>query len=111
MIRKSYFLNFIQKGDIVTINTFPLKMRQRGQLTIPQSVRDEWSTHEGDMMTLVQFGEFAILAPTPLKTPALAKQFSQIMDEEKISLVDLLEGLAEERKMSSKEQTNTNTSA
>jgi bifunctional DNA-binding transcriptional regulator/antitoxin component of YhaV-PrlF toxin-antitoxin module len=82
----------------MTINTYPIKIRQRGQLTIPQPVREKWSTQNGDMMTLVLFDEFAILAPTNLKTPSLARQFSQIMDEEGVSLVDLLEGLQEERK-------------
>jgi len=84
----------------MTINTYPIKVRQRGQLTIPQAVRDQWSTQSGDMMTLVQFDEFAILAPALLKTPALARQFSQIMDEEGISLADLLQGLAAERENS-----------
>ena len=84
----------------MTINTYPIKIRQRGQLTIPQPVREQWSTQNGDVMTLVQFDEFAILAPMMLKTPSLAKQFSQIMDEEGISLADLLEGLNEERKSS-----------
>lgn len=80
------------------INTYPVTIRQRGQLTIPQAVREQWSTQSGDVMTLVQFDEFAILTPATLKTPSLAKQFSQIMDEEGVSLADLLEGLAEERK-------------
>jgi bifunctional DNA-binding transcriptional regulator/antitoxin component of YhaV-PrlF toxin-antitoxin module len=82
----------------MTINTYPIKIRQRGQLTIPQSVREKWSTQSGDVITLVQFDEFAILAPTTLKTPSLARQFSQIMDEEGVSLADLLEGLQEETK-------------
>ena len=82
----------------MTINTYPIKIRQRGQLTIPQSVREKWSTQNGDVITLVQFDEFAILAPATLKTPSLARQFSQIMDEEGVSLADLLEGLQEERK-------------
>ena len=84
----------------MTINTYPIKIRQRGQLTIPQPVREQWSTQNGDVMTLVQFDEFAILAPTILKTPSLAKQFSQMMDEEGVSLADLLKGLSEERQNS-----------
>lgn len=51
-------------------------------------------------MTLVQFEEFAILAPALLNTPTLARQFSQIMDEEGVSLADLLQGLAAERENS-----------
>jgi len=81
----------------MAVNTYPIKIRQRGQLTIPQPVREQWSAQSGDVITLVQFDEFVILAPRPLKTPELARQFSQIMDEDGVSLADLLEGLAEER--------------
>lgn len=84
----------------MTVKTYPIKVRQRGQLTIPQPVREQWSTQSGDVVTLVQFDEFAILVPTTLNTPALARQFSQIMAEEGVSLADLLEGLAAERKTS-----------
>lgn len=87
------------------MNTYPIKIRQRGQLTIPQPVREQWETENGDMMTMVQFEDFAILAPTVLKTPSLARQFSQMMDDEGVSLADLLEGLSEERK--SRHELNT----
>ena len=86
----------------MTINTYPIKIRQRGQVTLPQPVREQWESQSGDVMTLVQFDEFAILAPTLLKTPSLAKQFSQLMDEDGVSLADLLEGLKEERENSYK---------
>lgn len=89
---------------MMTVTTYPVKIRQRGQLTLPQSIREEWSTQEGDVMTFVQFGEFAILAPATLKTPTLARQFSQIMEEEGISLADLLDGMAEERVLSLEKQ-------
>ena len=86
----------------MALNTYPVKIRKRGQLTIPQPVREKWLTQSDDMMTLVQFDEFAILAPTTLKTPSLARQFSKMMDEEGVSLADLLEGLNEERESSYK---------
>ena len=81
---------------MMTINTYPIKVRDRGQVTIPQNVREQWSTQPGDVMTLVQFDDFVLLAPTVLRTPSLSKQFSQIMDDEGLSLVELLEGLAQE---------------
>lgn len=92
------FSKIIVEGGKMAVNTYPIKIRQRGQLTIPQPVREQWAAQSGDVITLVQFDEFAILTPSPLKTPELARQFSQIMDEEGVSLADLLEGLAEERK-------------
>ena len=81
----------------MTVKTYTVRIRQRGQLTLPQSVREQWAAQNGDVMTLVQFDEFAVLAPKMLKTPSLSGQFSQMMDEEGLSLADLLEGLAEER--------------
>lgn len=88
------------------MNTFPVKIRECGQLTIPQSVREQWATQAGDVMTLVQFDDFVVLAPANLKTPSLAQEFSQIMDEEGVSLVDLLEGLQAERQKSVKLKNN-----
>lgn len=84
------------------IETYPIRVRQRGQITIPRRLREAWAAQDGDMMTLVQFDDFAILAPTIVKTPTLARDFSRIMDEEGVSLADLLSGLAEERKQSGK---------
>ena len=84
----------------MTVPTYPVKIRPRGQLTIPQPVREKWATQSGDVLVLAQFDEFAILAPATLKTPSLARQFSQMMDEEGVSLADLLEGLNEEREIS-----------
>lgn len=93
------------------MNRYPIKIRQCGQLTLPRCIRDEWSTHDGDVMTLVQMGEFAILAPATLNTTALARQFSQLMDEEGITLADLLEGLAEEREHSLEKYATTDAQA
>lgn len=49
------------------------------------------------MLSATQFGDGILLTPQPLRPPALAEQFSAIMDEEGVTLADLLAGLAEER--------------
>ncbi|MEM8859592.1 MAG: AbrB/MazE/SpoVT family DNA-binding domain-containing protein [Chloroflexota bacterium] len=85
---------------MTTVNTYPIKLRERGQLTIPQAVREQLATKKGDLMTLVQIDDLIILTPKTLKLPALADKFSQMMEEEGVSLADLLEGLAEERQRS-----------
>ena len=41
--------------------------------------------------------EALFLSPKQLLLPELSKQFSAIMDEEGVTLVDLLAGLADER--------------
>ena len=63
-------------------------------------MREQWATQTGDIITLAQFDEFAILAPVVLITKPFARKFSQIMDEEGISLADLLAGLDQERQKS-----------
>jgi bifunctional DNA-binding transcriptional regulator/antitoxin component of YhaV-PrlF toxin-antitoxin module len=75
-------------------------MRERGQLTIPQPVRDSLAGDQGnvDILTLVQVGDIVILTPKQLRLPQLSEAFSAIMDEEGVTLADLLEGLEEERK-------------
>lgn len=84
----------------MTPRTYAIKMRERGQVTIPQSVRNSFAVEDGDVLTLIQFDNFIFLTPTQLQTPALAEQFSRLMDEENVSLADLLQGLAEERQTS-----------
>ena len=76
-----------------------VRLRERGQITIPQAVRDKWATeaNDPDVLTLIEIGDALFLSPKKLLLPELSKQFSALMDEEGISLADLLEGLAEER--------------
>lgn len=76
-----------------------VRLRERGQITIPQAVRDKWSagTNDLDVLNLIEIGTAVILSPKKLLLPELSKQFSALMDEEGVSLADLLEGLAEER--------------
>jgi bifunctional DNA-binding transcriptional regulator/antitoxin component of YhaV-PrlF toxin-antitoxin module len=96
--------DFLTEEERMTPDTFAVKLRERGQMTIPLSVREEWPTRAGDVITLVKFDGFAVIAPFDLKTPSLAEQFSKIMDEEGITLADLLEGAAEERRNSDRLQ-------
>jgi AbrB family looped-hinge helix DNA binding protein len=77
--------------------TYSARIRPRGQITIPQALRDALSLEEGDILSATQYGEGILLTPRPLRTPALAEQFTTIMDEEGVTLADLLAGLAEER--------------
>lgn len=76
-----------------------VRLRERGQITIPQTVRDKWAAEAADldMLNLIEIGDAVFLSPKKVLLPELSKQFSALMDEEGISLADLLEGLAEER--------------
>lgn len=76
-----------------------VRLRERGQITIPQAVRDRWATEVNDLdvLNLIEIGDAVFLSPKKLLLPELSKQFSALMDEEGVSLAELLEGLAEER--------------
>lgn len=79
------------------ISSNPVRLRERGQLTIPQSVRDRLGLNDGDILTLVQLGDVIVLSPREPQVPKLADKIVKMMEEEGVSLVDLLSGLKEER--------------
>ena len=78
--------------------TYTIRLRDRGQVTIPRSVREKLSAEEGDLLTLVQIDDLMLLTPQRPQVPALTEKFTAIMEEEGVTLADLLTGLAEERK-------------
>ena len=54
-------MSFAQAAD-----EFPsdlVRLRQRGQITIPQAVRDNLGVREGDLLTLFQLGDVIVLTP------------------------------------------------
>ncbi|MCP4425508.1 MAG: AbrB/MazE/SpoVT family DNA-binding domain-containing protein [Chloroflexi bacterium] len=79
--------------------SYTVRLRERGQITIPRPVREKWASEADnpDVLNLVQIGDALFLSPKQTLLPELSKQFSAIMDEEGVTLADLLEGLAEER--------------
>lgn len=92
--------------DNYEIKQTTVRLRERGQITIPQTVRDKWAAEadEPDILNLIEIGDAVFLSPKKVLLPKLSKQFSKLMDEEGVSLADLLEGLAEERKAVYQEQ-------
>lgn len=79
------------------IQSNPVRLRKRGQITIPQAVRDNLGVSEGDILTLLQMGDVVMLARRQPQVPRLADKIAELMEEESVSLADLLQGLKEER--------------
>jgi len=79
------------------IQSNPVRLRKRGQITIPQAVRDNLGVSEGDILTLLQMGDVIMLTPRQPQVPRLADKIAGLMEEEGVSLADLLQGLKEER--------------
>lgn len=82
---------------MTTTKTYTVRLRDRGQVTIPQPVRDKLLANEGDILTLIQVDDLVLLTPRQTRVPALTEQFSAEMEKGDVSLSDLLQGLAEER--------------
>ena len=80
-----------------TAEVYDVRLRQRGQITMPREVRDRLNVNEGDTLTLVQVGSTLILTPKRPVVPVLADRIVELMEQEGVTLADLLLGLEEER--------------
>ena len=83
--------------------TYAVRLRGRGQLTIPRRVRDKLMAEEGDTLTLLQIDDLMLLTRRQPRVPALTEQFTAEMENAGVSLADLLKGLSEEREAISRE--------
>ena len=77
--------------------TYAVRLRDRGQLTLPQAVRKKLAVDDGDILTLVQIDDLAIITRRSSLLPKLSQEFTAIMKEDGVSLAELLQGLEEER--------------
>ena len=54
-------------------------------------------THEGQTLTLLQIGEFAVIFPRIPQVTTLTESFVSLMNSSNVTVDELLEGLQEER--------------
>lgn len=78
---------------------YAVRVRERGQITLPQPVRSSLSVDTGDTLSLVQIDDILLLSPRQSVIPKLSQEFTALMQEEGVSLAELLQGLEEERKL------------
>ncbi|MDO9087685.1 MAG: AbrB/MazE/SpoVT family DNA-binding domain-containing protein [Anaerolineaceae bacterium] len=80
----------------MTTNT--IQIRKKGSLTVPMEIRNKYGLNEGDILTLIDLGDGAfMLTPRISQVNRLGRQIAEIVQEENISLDDLLNSLDEER--------------
>ena len=79
------------------LKKFTTQLRQRGQITIPQKLRESLAIDDGDVLTLLQIGDSILLTPRSMRTFELADKISDLMDEEGVTLADLLNDLPQIR--------------
>ena len=88
----------------MTQTAYTVRLRERGQITLPQSVRNNLAVDTGDTLNLVQIDDILLLSPRQTMIPKLSQEFTELMKEEGISLAELLQGLEEERRLIQQEK-------
>ncbi|PZO42222.1 MAG: hypothetical protein DCF19_08270 [Pseudanabaena frigida] len=83
---------------------FSLQVQKEGQINIPQDVLNTLQTHEGQTLTLLQIGEFAIIVPRIPQVTTLTENFVSLMNVNNVTVDELLEGIQEERQAIWQEQ-------
>ncbi len=81
-----------------------MQVRERGQFTIPAEIRRQMGIEEGDVFSLLQLGDTLVATRKKLVTPEIASAIQALMQEEGLTLGDLLEGLEEQRRVYAREK-------
>ena len=75
-----------------------VKMRERGQLTIPSEYRKELGIEKEDLLNIVKIGEVLVLTPKQFTGDKIAKKIEGAMRKKGLKLQDLLSNLRTQRK-------------
>ena len=74
------------------------RVRIRGQITIPQDLREEMNLDERAVVNIFRVGKVLLMTPKRLQRASLAKQVEREMKREGLTLEDLLADLRSQRK-------------
>ncbi len=80
-----------------------VRIRERGQVTIPSSYRKDLGLEENDSLNMVKIDEMLILTPRKPFGDAAAKKMEAGMKRRGLTLDDLLAGLKDQRKKYTRE--------
>ncbi len=75
-----------------------VRVRSRGQLTIPQDMREALSLDERTGLNIFRVGKVLILSPKRLQRASLAKEVEKEMKRQGLTLKDLISDLRVQRK-------------
>jgi len=73
--------------------TFEIDLRERGQLTLPKSLRDDLHLETGDALRAVKIANAIVLTSQRMDFDALRKQMRKLMKQHGVSAEDLLRDL------------------
>jgi len=75
-----------------------VQIRRKGVITLPVEWRRQYNLNEGDVFSLVDLGDSAfLLTPQVSRVAHLGGQVGRLMDNEGVSLEEMLETLDQER--------------
>lgn len=75
------------------MRTTTLAVRDRGQVTLPKSLRDALDIETGDTVKAVQVGDAIVLTPQRPDLDALRKQIQRLMKQQQVTAAELLHDL------------------
>jgi len=81
-----------------------VKLRERGQLTIPYEYRKELGLGKEDVLNVLKIGDVLILVPRHLAGDVISRKIEREMKKKGLTLDNLLKNLREQRKRYSKER-------
>ncbi len=87
-----------------------VKVRERGQVTIPYKYRKELGIGKEDVLNVLKIGDVLILVPRQLGGDVISKKIESAMKKKGLTLDNLLENLRKQRKRYTRE-TNAKTKA
>ena len=74
-----------------------VRVRSRGQLTIPQDMREALSLDEDTGLNIFRVGKVLIMSPKRLQRASLAKEVEREMKRQRLTLKDLISDLRVQR--------------
>ena len=74
------------------------RVRMRGQITIPQDIREEMNLDEQATVNIFRVGKILLMTPKRLQRASLARKIEREMRREGMTLEDLLADLKSQRK-------------
>ena len=74
-----------------------IRMRSRGQITIPQDIREALKIDERTGLNVLRVGKVLIMTPRRLERVSLAREMEKELKKEGLSLEDLIADLRTQR--------------
>ena len=80
------------------MGTMTIQIRRKGVITLPAQMRRQYNLDEGDVFTLVDLGDGSfLLTPQVSRLAHLGDQVARLMEEEGVTVEEMLEALDQER--------------